>query len=441
MNTFRIQTFGCQMNVRDSQWLESALLERDFTKDEGTGCADIVILNTCSVREKPEQKVKNAILRISRTEPQVRLIVTLGCVAQQLGEKIFSVAPEARLVAGSDNLHLIPDAIGQLLVNPQDKLSLLEFSPRYPERALNIPQRQSVQGMVAIMQGCDNFCAYCIVPFTRGRQKSRRRETILAECAAWLDAGAADITLLGQNVNVWDGGFSSLLRDIAALPGLRRLRFVTPHPAFMTDEVVACFADLPNLAPRLHLPLQSGSDRVLKAMGRRHNRTEYLDLAQRLRAARPDLALSTDLIVGFPGESEDDFQETLAMVEQCAFMSGFSFCYSDRPGTRASLMPAKLPQEVKLERLSRLQAQLDAQGARWLRKRVGSEAEILLECRSPRGGNDSWQGRDIYGSCVNVQAPGATEGQFLMTRITGARKHSLVGEVIGGSGYAENAPL
>lgn len=430
MSYFHILTFGCQMNVRDSQWLEAALLERGYLKAVEPGQAEAVILNTCSVREKPELRVKETIRRISRTEPQVKLIATIGCVAQQLGEEIFSYAPEARLAAGPDNLALLPDAIGQLLQRPQERLALLDFAPEYPERGHKAPQGPAFHGMVNIMQGCDNFCAYCIVPFTRGRQKSRRREDILAECRAWLAAGASDLTLLGQNVNAWDGGFAALLRDVAALPGLRRLRFTSPHPAFMDDGVIECFADLPNLVPRLHLPLQAGSNRILKAMGRKHDRDAYLQLVGKLRQARPDLALSTDLIVGFPGETEADFLQTLEMVEECAFMAGYSFCYSDRPGTRASLMPDKLPREEKLARLTRLQALLDDSGAAWLAGRAGQKAEILLEGPSPRGGEGFWQGRDIYGACINVRAPGASQGDYLQVRITTAKRHSLMAELL-----------
>ena len=277
------------------------------------------------------------------------------------------------------------------------------------------PAAQNVSGPHSVplpMQGCDNFCAYCIVPFTRGRQKSRGSAAIIDECKALLDNGAREITLLGQNVNAFgqdksgDGtSFAALLRKVAALPGLERLRYVTPHPKDMGPEDIDAFTELPQLCPRLHLPMQAGSDAVLARMKRRYDSAAFLDLVERLRKARPDLALSTDLIVGFPGESEQDFQDTLRMMRASNFMSSFSFCYSDRPGTRASLFLDKIPAEVAQDRLLRLQALQDELGANWLRHRVGDETTLLIENPSPKesqGPEPSWQGRDPYGAPVHV---------------------------------------
>lgn len=438
MASFFIQTFGCQMNVRDSSWLATALTRRGLIQ-ASCADADVVILNTCSVREKPERKVTDAIVRLWRESRHPRLVAVLGCVGQQLGEKLFLASPQVRLVGGGDCMAQVPDAITALLQNPVEKLSLLEISPDYKERELLNEQSPTRSAFVNIMQGCDNFCSYCIVPFTRGRQKSRSREAILEECATWLQNGAIELTLLGQNVNVWgndkkDRGraFAELLRSIAKLPGLCRLRFVTPHPADMGADVIACFNDLKVLCPRLHLPLQAGADKTLIAMRRRHTQAEYLRLVDNLRKARPDIALSTDLIVGFPGESEEDFQETLEMIVKCGFMASYSFCYSDRPGTRASMMSNKIDEDIKLERLSRLQALQDAQTAQWLAARIGNRTEILLENKSPRGSETSWQGRDVYGACVNVELTvnGDHGGELCQTLITGAKKHSLTGECL-----------
>ncbi|MCH5277414.1 MAG: tRNA (N6-isopentenyl adenosine(37)-C2)-methylthiotransferase MiaB [Desulfovibrionaceae bacterium] len=432
---FHCITFGCQMNVNDSQWVARALVRRGFAE-----CAleeaDVVFLNTCSVRDKPEQKVHSALGRVHQANPRA-LVGVAGCVAQQLGESLMRRHPQVRLVAGSDGIVSVPDAFVRLLNEPEARLSFLDFTAAYPDRdpCLGGAEAPAV-AYVNIMQGCDNFCAYCIVPFTRGPRKSRSTASVLDECRAWIDRGAGDITLLGQNVNAFglDGGgdgttFPGLLRAVAALPGLRRLRFVTPHPRDFSPETVRALAEVPVLCPRLHLPLQSGSDSVLARMGRGYDMARYLALVADMRAARPDVALSTDLIVGFPGESEEEFADTLAAVDAAGFMSSFSFCYSDRPGTRASSMPFKVPHEVQLERLERVQALQDRRAEAWLQSRVGMRTEVLLESPSPRqdGRGPLWQGRDPWGDAVHVRLtePGRP-GLFVPVRIDSARRHSLL---------------
>jgi len=444
--TYHIITFGCQMNVHDSHWLGRALSARGFF-EAPLEDAQVVVVNTCSVREKPEQKVMSTLGRIrqlSGGNPAV-LVCVAGCVAQQLGESLFEKESQVRLVAGSDGIGNAPQAIERLLENPAQRLSLLDFTSQYVEREATT-EPGVVNGAVAyanIMQGCDNFCAYCIVPFTRGRQKSRGSAAIIDECKALLDNGAREITLLGQNVNAFgqdksgDGtSFAALLRKVAALPGLERLRYVTPHPKDMGPEDIDAFTELPQLCPRLHLPMQAGSDAVLARMKRRYDSAAFLDLVERLRKARPDLALSTDLIVGFPGESEQDFQDTLRMMRASNFMSSFSFCYSDRPGTRASLFLDKIPAEVAQDRLLRLQALQDELGANWLRHRVGDETTLLIENPSPKesqGPEPSWQGRDPYGAPVHVELPPMTDhtGRMVRVRISQAKKHSLMAQRLG----------
>lgn len=442
--TYHIITFGCQMNVHDSQWLGRALMTRGFT-EAPLEEAQVVVVNTCSVREKPEQKVISALGRIRQVtggNPGV-LVGVAGCVAQQLGEAFFAKEKQVRLVAGSDGISGAPAAIERLLEDPGLRLSLLDFTSHYVEREAGPETSTTTSGPVAyinIMQGCDNFCAYCIVPFTRGRQKSRSSSAILEECQAVLDKGAREISLLGQNVNAFgqdksgDGtSFAQLLRQVTALPGLERLRYVTPHPKDMGPEDVAAFAELPQLCPRLHLPLQAGSDIVLKNMRRRYDSEAFLRLVESLRDARPGLALSTDLIVGFPGETEEDFQATLHMMRACDFMSSFSFIYSDRPGARAALFPDKVPPDIAQDRLIRLQALQDELGTRWLadRKNAQEQTTLLLEGPSPKigeGQEPSWQGRDPYGVPVHVPLPAATDhtGQLVQVRITEAKKHSLL---------------
>ena len=437
---FHIITFGCQMNVNDSAWLDRALRGRDL-QASSLEEADIVIINTCSVREKPEQKLYSALGRIAqatRHNPRAFAAVA-GCVAQQLGERLFENFPQVRLVLGSDGLIHAPDALLRLLDEPGLRLCFDDFSQSYAERplALEAAASPAPSAYVSIMQGCDNFCAYCIVPFTRGKPHSRPAQAVLDECRAWLEAGAKELTLLGQNVNAFGmdtGGdsssFAKLLYDIAALPGLLRLRFVTPHPKDVSPALIRAFGELEKLCPRLHLPLQAGSNRILARMGRKYDREHYLGLVRSLRAARPDLVFSTDLIVGFPGESEADFQDTLNMLEEVPFMSSFSFCYSDRPGTAAEKMSDKLDQKAKLERLARLQAAQEKLALAWLQGRTAQTCTLLLEGQSrkqPLRGQ-AWQGRDVYGTPVNVLLPEGVgaPGALVPVRIVEAKKHSLL---------------
>jgi tRNA-2-methylthio-N6-dimethylallyladenosine synthase len=431
------------MNVHDSQWLASVLAKRGFA-EAPPGNARIILVNTCSVRDKPEQKVLSVLGQIYKDtngNPDV-LVGVLGCVAQQLGESLFAKSPQLRLVMGSDSLVHAPDMIERLLLQPKKRIACLEFSKEYMEREKGKDIAIFPTAYVNIMQGCDNFCTYCIVPFTRGRQKSRTAEAILAECRSALARGAQEITLLGQNVNAFgkdksgDGtSFSQLLQRVASLEGLQRLRYVTAHPKDMGPDDIAAFAALPQLCPRLHLPLQSGSNRILARMKRGYTREKFLELVRQLREARPELVLSTDLIVGFPGESEEDFQETLAMMRECAFVSSFSFCYSERPGTRAVLYPDKVPAATAQERLLRLQALQDELRARWLSSRMGEKTILLMEHPSPRQKDQampSWQGRDPYGMPVHVKLPAGSEhtGRMLPVTIRMAKKHSLLAALL-----------
>lgn len=352
------------MNVNDSLWLARSLQKRGFVETSLEN-ARVVILNTCSIRDKPEQKVYSALGRVrdaTKHTPQAFAVVA-GCVAQQIGTGFFKRFPQVRLIIGTDALIFAPDAIEKLCLDPDLRLDFTAFSQNYAERDPAFLDKTDPSVFVNIMQGCDNFCTYCIVPYTRGRQKSRSQRAILAECRAALEKGAQEITLLGQNVNAYgldkyaDPGssFATLLRQVAELPGLRSLNFVSSHPKDFSPDVIQLFAELPQLSSRLHLPLQSGSDAVLARMNRKYDRTHYLTLVAELRKARPDLELSTDLIVGFPGETEEDFQQTLSIMDEANFVSSFSFMYSDRPGTVASRFTDKVPDPIKAERLQRLQ--------------------------------------------------------------------------------------
>ncbi|OLN29122.1 tRNA-i(6)A37 methylthiotransferase [Desulfovibrio sp. DV] len=438
---FHVTTMGCQMNVGDGDWLTRALIAEGFTpaSDEE---AELFILFTCSVRDKPEQKVVSEIGRIAdrhRDNPEAFIAVG-GCTAQQLGTALWRRFPMVRLVFGTDGIAAAPRALARLAREPGLRLSLLDFTESYPERDQSWPEdRLPPRAFVSIMQGCDNYCSYCIVPFVRGRQKSRSLPSIIEECTSLAQRGAREVTLLGQNVNSYgldDSGdgtsFAALLDAVAAVPGLERIRFTTSHPKDLDDAVIARFADLPQLCPALHLPVQSGSDDILRRMGRRYDTAAYLTLVDKLRRARPDIALTTDFIVGFPGETEADFAATLDLVRKVGFESGFSFMYSDRPGTASERLEPKISQEVKSARLAELQALLDERLAASLAARVGRTDTVLIEGASRRDGpkGPSWRGRDPAGRIVNLALPGAGDatGRLVRVRIVQAKKHSLIGE-------------
>lgn len=466
--TFHIITFGCQMNVGDSDWLARALAARGWrqTPEED---AWLFVVNTCSVRDKPEQKVYSELGRLAmhlRGKPGLMAAVG-GCVAQQIGRGFFDRFPFVRLVFGSDGIAAAPDALDQLAGDPKARIALLDFLSAYPERedvlsplaeasSASIspafdadqgePDAGPAQAFVNIMQGCDNFCAYCIVPYTRGRQKSRQPEAVLAECRQRVEQGAREITLLGQNVNSFGldkgaagVGFADLLRQVAAIPGLERLRFTTSHPKDIDPAVIRAFGELENLCPALHLPLQAGSDAVLKRMGRKYDREKYLGIVADLRAARQDLALTTDLIVGFPGETGADFEQTLEMMERVRFESSFSFRYSDRPGVAAARMTPKIDEAEAQARLLRLQSLQNGITKETLKSLEGREAVVLLEARSRKQdeGLPFWRGRDEAGRVVNLRldesGAGGRElaGLMVRVRVVEAKNHSLVGEKVG----------
>lgn len=431
---------GCQMNEADASWLSHALTARGW-EEAPEDDAQVFVVLTCSVREKPEHKVFSVLGRLAPRLGEDGFVAVGGCVAQQLGEGLWQRFPGVRLVFGTDGTSMVPDAMLRVARNPGQRLSLLDFADTYPEREHNLPDTVPAQAYVSIMQGCDNFCAYCIVPYTRGRQKSRRAAAVVAECQDLVARGAREITLLGQNVNSFgqdpsgDGtSFAELLRQVAAIPGLMRLRFTTSHPKDLAPEVVAAFADLPSLCPHVHLPVQSGSNAVLAAMGRRYTREKYLEIVAALRAARPEIALTTDLIVGFPGESAADFADTMRLVEEVGFASGFSFKYSDRPGTRAEKLPFKVPEEEKARRLALLQDVLAQGTARDLAAQVGREVEVLVEgpSRSQSGPVPWWMGRE--GGNRIVHFPSAVAdlvGRLVRVRVQESTKHALRGEVVG----------
>ncbi|MBQ7585034.1 MAG: tRNA (N6-isopentenyl adenosine(37)-C2)-methylthiotransferase MiaB [Desulfovibrionaceae bacterium] len=442
MPAYHLLTFGCQMNINDSFWLSRSLKAHGFTEvtlEE----AEIVLINTCAVREKPEQKVLSTLQRIkalTKDHPKI-LVGVLGCVAQQLGSKLMQASSQVRLVAGPDALAQIPKILERLLVEPNLTLSLLDFTTHYQERERDLTTPMGPSAYVNIMQGCDNFCTYCIVPYTRGRQKSRTKEAILKECQEKIALGAKEITLLGQNVNAFgqdkagDGTrFFELIASLNELKGLERLRYTSPHPKDMTNEDILAFKTCAKLCPSLHLPLQSGSSKVLKRMARGYDREYYLHLVARLKEACPSIALTTDIIVGFPGETREDLEDTLSLMESLAYMSSFSFCYSDRQGCPAVKFLDKIPKEEQHLRLNLVQNLQEELTAKWLAQRKDQITTILLDSKSPRSTplGTSWQGRDPYGTLVHLtfQDDSDHTGEMVKVKISQVRKHCLIGETL-----------
>ncbi len=445
MAKFHIITFGCQMNVNDSQWLSRALISKGHKEESDPKNSDFYILNTCSVRDKPEKNVHSTIGRMRKLNPHMWGIV-MGCVAQQLGEELLQKHKTVKLVLGTDTLHNAPEYIQEIVdkqeANPlfelKTKQSHTDFISIFPERAHFLhAQKEEENPAVAyvnIMQGCDNFCSYCIVPYTRGVPKSRSTASILDECKAWLDKGAKEIHLLGQNVNAFaldrlsDGcTFPELLRKIDKLQGLKRLRFMTPHPKDLADDTIALFGELESLCPRLHLPIQAGSNRTLQRMNRPYTREYFLELVEKTKKIRPDMAFASDIIVGFPGESEEEFQETLDIMKKVPIIFSYSFAYSDRPGTKASLMPDKIALPVQLERLERLQDLQRELGAEYLKTFIGKEVEVLVESMNKK--TSTMQARDIYGNSVHFKGEEPI-GSLVQVKVVSTHKHSITAEKI-----------
>jgi len=433
-----VKTFGCQMNTYDSDKMLALLALDGFTPTKDWREADLVIVNTCSVREKPQLKVRSFLgpilaRRRARGGPRVAIA---GCVAQHEGAELFRRLPEVDLVMGTDALPRI-----RALVRASEERRVLDTQflevAEYPfVQELGPPADQAVSALVTIQKGCDNHCTYCIVPQTRGPEVSRPLDAILAEVRGLVARGVRDITaLIGQNVNAWGlkqaghPDFAALLRAVHAIPEVWRLRFTTSHPRDMDPGVVRCFAELPRLAAHLHLPVQSGSDRVLRRMGRGYDRARYLQVARDLEAARPGLSLTTDLIVGFPGETRQDFEQTLSLLEEIPFDASFSFCYSPRPGTAAARLPPDdaIPDAEAGARLSELQVLQATLQLRANRALVGRVVEVLVEGPS-RHDPRQVVGRTSCFRAVNLPGDADLVGSLVPVRVTTAHAHSLAGE-------------
>jgi tRNA-2-methylthio-N6-dimethylallyladenosine synthase len=432
-----IQTFGCQMNEYDSARVEHMLAVQGYSLTAEIEQADVLFINTCAVREKAEQKVFSFVGRLRRLKtrnPQLKILIG-GCVAQQLGQTLLERFEHLDLVLGTRSLAALP-RLFQTVQEQQVRLAHLaeESDPRAPGTGGVRTAVRGVTAPVTIMQGCDNYCSYCIVPYVRGPERSRSSGDILDEIQALVAAGVCDVTLLGQNVNSFgrkstaEASFPELLHRIHAETALKRLRFTTSHPKDLTVELMRCFAVLDRLCKNLHLPVQAGSDRLLKRMNRGYSVSQYLQKIERLRQVCPDIALSTDVMVGFPGETEADFQDTLKLLEQVQFDMLFSFRYSDRPYAKAAHFPDKIGEEDKARRLVELQALQAEITLHKNQAEIGQVREILVEGPSRSGGNQ-WMGRTQQNRIVNFESSVDLTGQLIPVRIQAAYSHSLRGEL------------
>ncbi|MXN50476.1 tRNA (N6-isopentenyl adenosine(37)-C2)-methylthiotransferase MiaB [Shinella sp. AETb1-6] len=441
-----VKTYGCQMNVYDSDRMTDALSKDGYQATDVLEEADLVLLNTCHIREKAAEKVYSELGRLREMKKarardgREMVIGVTGCVAQAEGREILRRAPAVDLVVGPQTYHRLPDALrrakgGERVVETdyaiEDKFEHLPAPEKAKTRA------RGVTAFLTVQEGCDKFCTFCVVPYTRGSEVSRPVAQIVTEAERLVEGGVREITLLGQNVNAWHGlgpdgtewGLGDLLYRLAEIEGLARLRYTTSHPRDMDDRLIEAHRDLSKLMPYLHLPVQSGSDRILKAMNRRHTAAEYIALIEHIRAVQPDLAISGDFIVGFPGETDEDFEDTMRLIETVGYAQAFSFKYSIRPGTPGAEMDGHVAEDVKAERLERLQALLFRQQREFARTCIGKEIDLLLE--KPGRMPGQLVGRSPWLQPVNIDAKGSEIGDIIRVRIIDAGPNSLFAEAIG----------
>jgi tRNA-2-methylthio-N6-dimethylallyladenosine synthase len=433
-----IKTFGCQMNEYDSAKMADVLAKsHGYAPTADPEDADLLLLNTCSVREKAQEKVFSELGRwkLWKAAKPGRVIGVGGCVASQEGQAIATRAPYVDLVFGPQTLHRLPALLEQARGQAATAVDI-SFPEIEKFDSLPAPRAEGPTAFVSIMEGCSKYCTFCVVPYTRGPEVSRPLADVLRECAALVDQGVREITLLGQNVNAYRGDLGGgevcdlplLINHLAQLDGLARIRFTTSHPVEFTDALVEAFAEEPKLASYLHLPVQSGSDRILAMMKRGHTRAQYLEKIRRVRAARPDLSLSSDFIVGFPAESDADFAQTLELIEAAAFDCAYSFVYSPRPGTPAANLRDGVPAEVKHARLERLQARIRGHDDAFKQRLVGTTQAVLVE-RPARKGGGQMAGRTSTNRWVNFDGPEALVGRFVDVTTTEALPNSLRGRL------------
>ena len=436
-----IKTFGCQMNVYDSDRMAEVLAPEGYAQCESIDDADLVILNTCHIREKAAEKVYSELGRVREARERRReagagdtLIAVAGCVAQAEGQEIIRRAPAVDIVVGAQSYHRLPELLGR--AGRGEKVVETEFPEE--DKFAELPKRAATRrptAFLTVQEGCDKFCTFCVVPYTRGAEFSRPVAAVMAEAQRLAGFGVRELTLLGQNVNAYHGegpdgrdwSLAQLMHALAEIPGVARLRYTTSHPLDMTDDLYAAHRDLPQMMPYLHLPFQAGSDHILAKMNRRHTADEYRRAVDKLRKARADIALSTDIIVGFPGETDEDFEATMQLVREIGFASAFSFKYSSRPGTPAADMAEQIPEDVKLARLHALQALLAEQQRAFNAAMAGRTLPVLFEASGRKAGQVT--GRSPYLQPVHVDAPAEAVGQILDVEITEAGANSLKGVI------------
>jgi tRNA-2-methylthio-N6-dimethylallyladenosine synthase len=434
--TFYLETFGCQMNVHDSEKVVGTLVQEGYRQVETVEQADLVLYNTCSIRDKAEQKVFNRLSDYKKYKKQGKTFGVLGCVAQQEGEKIFERAPYVSLVAGSASYRNLPAMLVQIQAGKQRVTGLDDrqtdecFETEFTARTN--PHR----GYITIIEGCDKFCAYCVVPYTRGKERSRTSDSVLAEARQMVDLGYTEIQLLGQNVNSYKDPagkqtFAELLAAVGEIPGIRRVRFTTSHPRDFGRDIVAAIDAVPTLCDHVHLPVQSGSSRILDAMQRLYTREQYLERIQWMKAAKREISITTDAIVGFPGETENDFADTLGLLEEVGYDAVFAFKYSPRPNTPSLKLEDAIPDAEKARRLEVLMAkQREIQTIRY-KKYIGANCEVMVE-----GHNEAraqWIGRTTHNKTLNFTAPQSAApktGAYAPVLITGSFPNSLLGEMV-----------
>ncbi|HEX6072848.1 MAG TPA: tRNA (N6-isopentenyl adenosine(37)-C2)-methylthiotransferase MiaB [Sphingomicrobium sp.] len=425
--TFKIKSFGCQMNVYDGERMAELLGQRGMTAAAESDDADLVVLNTCHIREKAAEKAYSDVGRLKREDGSKPLIALAGCVAQAEGAEARRRSPMIDIVVGPQAYHRLPDMVAQAALGSRpvdtDMPAISKFD------ALPRRRRAAPSAFLTVQEGCDKFCTYCVVPYTRGAEISRPWADIVAEARALVEAGAKEIVLLGQNVNAWehDGlSLADLIRGLATIEGLERLRYTTSHPADMTDALIAAHREVEKLMPYLHLPVQSGSNRILRAMNRSHTVETYLAILEKARSARADIALSGDFIVGFPGETEEEFEETLRIVDAVRYATAYSFRYSARPGTPAAMMEDQIPGEIMDERLARLQERINAHQLAFNRSKVGIDTQVLIERKGRLEGQ--MIGRSPWLQSVHVETD-AKPGDLVDVTLVAAGPNSVAGAI------------
>jgi tRNA-2-methylthio-N6-dimethylallyladenosine synthase len=431
--TFHVKSFGCQMNVYDGERMAELLTAEGMTVAAERDDADLVVLNTCHIREKATEKVYSDIGRLRRADGSAPLIAVAGCVAQAEGEEIMARAPSVKVVVGPQAYHRLPAMVADAAAGRRGTETDMPAEAKFA--ALPKRRRSGPSAFLTVQEGCDKFCTYCVVPYTRGAEISRPYADLVEEAKLLIAGGAREITLLGQNVNAWHSeddkgrtiGLDGLIRTLAADPDLARIRYTTSHPNDMSDGLIAAHGEIDKLMPFLHLPVQAGNDRVLKAMNRSHTVDSYMAILDRVRAARPDIALSGDFIVGFPGETEAEFQDTLDLVAHVRHAQAFSFKYSPRPGTPAATMADQVPAAVMDERLQRLQAALVRDATAFNAASVGKRCEVLVERRGRHEGQ--WLGKSPWLQSVHFTGDVGI-GDIVTVDLVEAGPNSLAGQLV-----------